>query len=199
MKKPSNMQVGMVAALIVVIGLGVASVIRMSKLKPDIVAEIVANHDEPDNNVAPVPIQVPTRCWETDTQLFLQAIRLHEDNLNECPENPWQFGEDYLADCYEFHPELRGGDLSNIEHAAKLVRVYNTRYKALNDQHAASMHRKGPSGCTGVTGQEYGWRVQNTIWDWETRQVTDEPVSLNSMGKEYTTPAPWAKGNNYGL
>jgi len=173
-------------AIILVVGLGIVSLIKIDKLakRHKTVKEIVYNIQ--DNSVSPVPIYVETQYWKTDTELFLRALWHQEKNL---ADNPWGFTPDYLTDCYEFHPELRGGDLSNIHHAAKLVRIYNTRHRAENDQHAAAMHFKGPSGCNVAKGQAYGQRVQDTLWDWDARGITNEgePVDIRT----YTTAAPW--------
>ena len=173
-------------ALIFVVALGIVSLIKIDKIsrRHPTIHEIVADHD--DLEPRPVPIHVETQYWKTNTELFLRALWHQEKNL---ADNPWGFTPDYLTDCYEFHPELRGGDLSNIHHAAKLVRVYNTRHRAENDQHAAAMHFKGPSGCNVAEGQAYGQRVQDTIWDWDARGITSEgePVDIRT----YATPAPW--------
>jgi len=180
---------------ILICGLAIVSCIKIIRWAgnnvqyPDKIKQIVHNVDS-----VPIPIQVPTHYWKSNTKLFLRAILLQE---NGPKNNPWNLTKDYLDDVYEFHPELRGGDLSDIDHAVKLVRVYNTRHEARDDYHAASMHRKGPIGCIGKTGQEYGQWVQNTLWLWESWQVSNkEPIVLDPYDphkKIYSTPAPWAR------
>jgi len=122
----------------------------------------------------PVPVHVeqPTQYWLTNTAVFLQAILPLENGPND---NPWNFTPDYLDNVRMHYCDLIGGDLSDWDYAGKLVRAYNTIHKARNDQHAAAMHRKGPSGCKGDTGRAYGKLAQNIIWEWERRQYAPAP------------------------
>lgn len=180
--------IGLVSAVIVVL-----SGIQLNKLKP-YKPPVQNGQNVSDNNIGPVPIKGPTQYWRTDTVLFLSALRLQEDNLNECPENPWQFTKIRLDDIASKYPELHGGDLSDVDYAAQLVIAHSMMYPNKDgtektDQRVAAEHVGGCRGYTSDKAQKYGDRVQNTLWDWETRHVnpTRESVEL----KTYDTPAPW--------
>ena len=187
-------KVGMIAAMILVVGMGIASCIKLHKTtKPHERPKPPVDHFADISKKVDVdPLKAvnrqPTLYWITNVKLFMKALLAQE---NGPIENPWNITDDFLTDACEAGKWKKDSmNLSNSRHVGLLIYAYMLRYKAQNDQHAAAMFRKGPSGYVSKTGQDYGWRVQTTLWDYEDRGV----IPLEQLGgvdaKSATTGCP---------